>query len=257
MSIRALIVDDEPLAREKIRTFLADDSEIEVVAECGDGRSAAIAIMEHNPDLVFLDVQMPEQDGFAALEAVRDVRLPVVIFATAYDEYALKAFDVHALDYLLKPFDRARFAAAVARAKRRVRSERRPADRESVLALLSELGRGPQGRWLDRLVVKARGRVFFVSVDEIDWIEASGNYAQLHIGSESHLIRSTMKALEARLDPARFLRVHRSAIINISRIQHIEPWSSGEYLITLRSGATVRSGVTYREALTALMENPS
>lgn len=256
MSIRALIVDDEPLAREKIRTLLADDSEIEVVGECGDGRSAAIAIMKHDPDLIFLDVQMPELDGFAALDAVQGVRLPIVIFVTAYDEYALKAFDVHALDYLLKPFDRARFTAALARAKKRVRRDRRPGDRDSALELLSELGRERMGTRLDRLVVKARGRVFFVQVDEIDWFEAAGNYVELHVGSESHLIRSTMKALEERLDPSRFLRVHRSAIVNISRIQHIEPWSSGEFLITLRSGATVRSGETYREALTTLMENP-
>ncbi|NIR42440.1 MAG: response regulator transcription factor [Gemmatimonadetes bacterium] len=256
MSIRALIVDDEPLAREKIRTLLAEDPEVEVVAECGDGRSAAAAIVEHDPDLVFLDVQMPEVDGFTALDAVRGVRLPIVIFVTAHDEYALRAFEVHALDYLLKPFDRGRFTAALARAKERVYSDRRSADRDPVFELLDELRRERRGRWLDRLVVKARGRVFFVPANAIDWIEAAGNYVELHVGSESHLIRSTMKAMEERLDPARFLRVQRSAIVNISRIQHIEPWSSGEYLITLKSGAAVQSGASYREALKALMENP-
>lgn len=257
MSIRALIVDDEPLAREKIRTLLADDSEVEVVAECGDGRSAAKAIIEHEPDLVFLDVQMPEVDGFAALDAAQGVRMPIVIFVTAYDEYALQAFEVHALDYLLKPFDRDRFATALTRAKQRVQSDRHFADRESMLELLSELRRERRGGWLERLVVKSRGRVFFVPAGEIDWIEAAGNYVELHIGSQSHLIRSTMKTLEERLDPALFLRVRRSAIVNISRIQHIEPWSNGEYLITLKSGANVKSGVAYREALRTLMENPS
>jgi two-component system LytT family response regulator len=257
MNIRALIVDDEPLAREKIRTLLADDSEIEIVGECGDGRTAADAIVEHDPDLVFLDVQMPEADGFAALEAVRDVRLPIVIFVTAYDEYALKAFDVHALDYLLKPFDRARFTAALARAKKRVHSDRHSGDRERLFDLLSEVQRMREGGWLERLVVKARGRVFFVPVDEIDWIEAAGNYVQLHVGSDSHRIRTTMKALEERLDPTRFIRVRRSAIVNISRIQQIEPWFNGEYLITFRSGAAVTSGASYREALKALMKNPA
>jgi two-component system LytT family response regulator len=256
MSIRALIVDDEPLAREKIRTLLAGDSEVEVVAECGDGRSAAIAIVEHDPDLVFLDVQMPEVDGFAALDAVRGVRLPIVIFVTAFDEYALKAFEVHALDYLLKPFDRARFSAALARAKQRVHSDRRSAEREPARELLDQLRHERRLDWLDRLVVKARGRVFFVSVEEIDWIQAAGNYVELHIGSDSHLVRSTMRALEARLNPAHFIRVQRSAIINIPRIHHIEPWSDGEYLITLQSGATLKSGASYHEALKRLMENP-
>lgn len=257
MSIRALIVDDEPLAREKIRTLLAEDPDVEVVAECGDGRNAAMAIVEQDPDLVFLDVQMPEVDGFAALDAVRGVRQPIVIFVTAYDEYAIKAFEVHALDYLLKPFDRTRFSAALARAKERIRSDRRPAGGEPVIDLLNELRRERRDRWLERLVVKSRGRVFFVSTNEIDWIEAAGNYVKLHIGSDAHLIRSRMKALEQRLDPDRFLRVHRSAIVNIARINQIEPWSGGEYVITLESGATIKSGASYREALTTLMENPS
>jgi two-component system LytT family response regulator len=256
MSIRALIVDDEPLAREKIRSLLADDSEVVVVAECGDGYSAAKAIIEHEPDLVFLDVQMPEADGFAALDAVQGVSMPVVIFVTAYDDYALQAFEVHALDYLLKPFDRDRFITALNRAKRQVQSDRQSTQREPLLALLHELRRERRGGWLERLVVKTRGRVFFVATGEIDWIEAAGNYVQLHVGSESHLIRSTMKALEERLDPDLFLRVRRSAIVNISRIQHIEPWSNGEYLITLTAGANVMSGAAYREALKALMENP-
>jgi two-component system LytT family response regulator len=256
MNIRALIVDDEPLAREKIRTLLADDSEVVVVAECGDGHSAAKAIIEHEPDLVFLDVQMPEADGFAALDAVQGVSMPVVIFVTAYDDYALQAFEVHALDYLLKPFDRDRFISALTRAKRQVQSDRQSTQREPITALLHELRRERRGGWLERLVVKTRGRVFFVATGEIDWIEAAGNYVQLHVGSESHLIRSTMKTLEERLDPDLFLRVRRSAIVNISRIQHIEPWSSGEYLITLKSGADVMSGAAYREALKALMENP-
>ncbi len=253
--IRALIVDDEPLAREKIRTLVAADGEIEVVDECGDGRAAAAAILEHDPDLVFLDVQMPEMDGFAALEAVGGERTPVVVFVTAYDEYALKAFEVRALDYLLKPFDRTRFEAALARAKERVEADRGGGLAERIDGLLGEL-RGEHGRWLEHLVVKSRGRIFFVSVDEVERIEAAGNYVELHIGDDEHLVRGTLKGLEQKLDPARFIRVHRSHIVNIRRIREIHPWFNGDYRIVLQSGAEITSGGSYRDALRDLLENP-
>ncbi len=256
MQIRALIVDDEPLAREKIRTLLAGDPEIEVVRECAGGRDAVNAIREHTPDLLFLDIQMPELDGFGVLQQIGRERIPVIIFVTAYDEYALKAFEVHALDYLLKPFDRDRFETALGRAKKRVRSQRTDDLNERVVSLLTQLQERSGGDWLERLVVKTSGRIYFVSVDEIDWIEAAGNYVELHVGSRSHLVRVTMKGLEERLDPREFVRVHRSAIVNIRRIREMQPWFSGEYLLVLEGGAKVTTGQSYRPALRTLLGNP-
>jgi two-component system LytT family response regulator len=254
--IRTLIVDDEPLAREKLRTLLAGDDEIEIVGECGDGLAAAQAILENDPDLVFLDVQMPEVDGFGALDTVGGRRTPVVVFVTAYDEYALRAFDVHALDYLLKPFDRDRFVAALSLAKKRVRADRTSELGESLSTLLEELSANPKARYLDRLVVKSGGRIYFVPVDEIDWVEAAGNYAQVNVGEAKHLIRSTMKALEQKLDPAAFMRIHRSAIVNLSRIKEIHPWFNGDYTIKLTSGAEVQTGESYRSTIKQLLDNP-
>ncbi len=255
--IRVLIVDDEPLAREKIRMLLSRDAEIEVAGEYGDGRSAAEAILEQSPDLVFLDVQMPEMDGFETLRAIAGARAPVVVFVTAYDEYALRAFEVHALDYLLKPFDAQRFTAALEAAKHRVRTDRGVALGDRLQRLLGALERERGERWLKRLVVKSRGRIFFVPVDDIDWIEAAGNYVGLHVGEREHLIRATMKVLEEQLDPAGFVRVHRSYIVNIGRIRQIEPWFNGEYVITLEGGAQITSGGSYRAALKRLLKNPA
>ena len=257
MQIRALIVDDEPLAREKIRTLLAGDPEIEVVGECAGGRDAVNAIREHTPDLLFLDIQMPELDGFGVLQQIGRERIPVIVFVTAYDEYALKAFEVHALDYLLKPFDRDRFETALGRAKKQVRSQQTDDLNERVVSLLTQLQERSEGDWLERLVVKTSGRIYFVSVDEIDWIEAAGNYVELHVGSRSHLVRMTMKGLEQRLDPRKFVRVHRSAIINIRRIREIQPWFSGEYLVVLEGGAKVNTAQSYRPALRTLLGNPA
>jgi len=256
MKIRTLIVDDEPLAREKIRTLLAGDPEIELVGECGDGTAAAAAMVKKDPDLVFLDVQMPEMDGFAALEAVGGGRMPVVVFVTAFDEYALKAFEVHALDYLLKPFDRQRFSAALRRAKERIRSDRGRALGGRVEELLGELRERGERRWLEQLVVKSKGRIFFVDLDAIERIEAAGNYVELHTEEEAHLIRGTMKRLEERLDPKRFLRVHRSHIVNLQRIREVHPWFNGDYRIVMKSGAQVTTGGAYRDALSSLLDNP-
>lgn len=255
MTIRALIVDDEPLAREKLRTLLGQDPEIEIVRECGGGRAAVASILDDAPDLVFLDIQMPELDGFGVLEAVGVDRIPVVVFVTAYDEYALKAFEVHALDYLLKPFDRERFEAALTRAKRHVRSEGTGDFNERIYSLLSKLEDKQERTWLDRLVVRSGGRIYFVPVDEIDWIEAAGNYVELHAGEEAHLIRGTMKGLEGRLDPCHFVRVHRSAIVNIRRIREIQPWFRGEYMIVLQGGRQITTGGSYRNALKELLDN--
>ena len=255
MSIRTLIVDDEPLAREKVRTLLAGDPDVEVIGECGDGPAAAAAILERDPDLVFLDVQMPEMDGFAVLDAVGTERVPAVIFVTAFDEYALKAFDVHALDYLLKPFDRQRFEAALQRAKERIRTDRGRDLDERIDSLLDELRDRGRTRWLERWVVKSHGRIFFVDVDEIERIEAAGNYVELHTGTASHLIRGTMKALERRLDPERFVRVHRSHMINWRHIREVHPWFNGDFRIVMKSGAEVTTGGAYRETLRELLDN--
>lgn len=255
MTIRTLIVDDEPLAREKIRTLLDTDVEVEIVGECGDGRSAAAAIIESDPDLVFLDVQMPEMDGFAALEAVGGRSTAVIVFVTAYDEYAVKAFDVHALDYLLKPFDRGRFLSALERAKKRVRADRDSGLNERIESLLEEVRAGGEDRWLEHLVVRSRGRIFFVRTDEIDRVTAAGNYVELYVGGESHLIRGTMKGLERRLDPSRFARVHRSHIVNIRRIREIHPWFNGDYRIVLEAGDEITTGAAYRNTLRRLLDN--
>jgi two-component system LytT family response regulator len=242
-----LIVDDEPLARERIRALLAVDPDIEVVAECGDGQAAVSAIHKLTPDLLFLDVQMPDLDGFGVLEAVGAEHMPVTIFVTAFDSYALQAFEVHALDYLLKPFETERFRKALERAKAQIHREQGGEVSQRLLALLE--GVTAEHKPLERLVVKAGGRVYFLRTEEIDWIEAAGNYLRLHVGTESHLLRETMNALEARLDPDKFLRIHRSTIVNIERIQELHPWFKGDYVVILRDGTQLTLSRSYRQKL--------
>ena len=256
--IRCLIVDDEPLARERIRTLLADVSDIEIVGECQDGRKAVAAIHKHAPDLLFLDVQMPGMDGFGVLESLPPEQIPVVIFVTAYDQYALRAFEAQALDYLLKPFDRERFQKALRRARTQVRQQK-SGERESalapkILALLESLQAGQ--KHLHRLVIKSGGHVFFLRTEEIDWIEAAGNYVRLHAGGEEHLLRETMNALEGRLDPQKFLRIHRSTIVNIERIQELHPWFKGEHVVILRGGTRLTLSRGFREKLQRLLGKP-
>ena len=247
--IRTLIVDDEPLAREKIVDLLVDDGEIEIIGECGDGLAAVAAIEDHKPDLLFLDVQIPELDGFGVLEAIEQT--PVIIFVTAYDQYALRAFEVHALDYLLKPFDRERFDKALQRAKHQFERERAGAVNRELVALLADLKSRPKP--LERLVIKAGGRVFFLRVDEIDWIEAAANYVKLHAGGEAHLLRETINGLAAKLDPDKFLRVHRSIIVNLEHVKEIQPWFHGDYVILMQDGAQLTSSRNYREQLRKLL----
>ncbi|HKQ77678.1 MAG TPA: LytTR family DNA-binding domain-containing protein [Blastocatellia bacterium] len=247
--IRTLVVDDEPLARERITDLLAHDAEAEIIGECGDGLAAVAAIEHHKPDLLFLDVQMPELDGFGVLEAIESA--PVTIFVTAYDQYALRAFEVHALDYLLKPFDRERFDKALQRAKRQIARERAGAVNQELVALLADLKTRPKP--LERLVIKAGGRVFFLRVDEIDWIEAAANYVKLHAGKESHLLRETINGLAAKLDPDKFLRIHRSIIVNLERVKELQPWFHGDYVVIMQDGAQLTSSRNYREHLRKLL----
>lgn len=244
-----MVVDDEPLARERVCTLLAAEQDVEVVAECADGVDAVAALRSARPDIVFLDVQMPGMDGFEVLDAIGPDRLPAVVFVTAYDSYALKAFEVHAVDYLLKPFDRERFLSALARARLDLRADdvgRR------ILALVADLMRDRRPQ--QRIVVKAAGRVFFLRPAEIDWMEAAGNYVRLHVGKQTHLVRETMKGLEERLDPDTFVRVHRSRIVNLDRVREIQPWFHGEHVILLESGEQLTTSRRHSIRLQELLE---
>ena len=248
--IRVLIVDDEPAARAAIRTLLADDAEVRVVGECPDGRAALQAIQDDAPDLLFLDVQMPEMDGFALLRALDPADLPVVVFVTAYDQYAVQAFDVHALDYLLKPFDDQRFRVALGRAKRQVRQGTLGALSQQLLALLDGGGAAAgDGRYLKRLVIKSGGRVTILGVKDIDWIEAEGDFVKIHAGRAWHLLRETMKRLETQFDPARFVRIHRSTIVNVERIKELQPYFRGEYVVILHDGTSLKLSRGYKDHL--------
>jgi len=247
--IKCLIADDEPHARRLIRTLLEKKSDFEIVAECGDGRSAVDAARRLHPDLLFLDVQMPGMDGFEVLASLAEGRLPSVIFVTAYDRYALKAFDVHALDYLLKPEDEDRFAQTLERAKAAIRGGAADEDRRKLEALLLDLQRSNPG--FSRLLLKSAGRITFLPLEEIDWIEAAGNYMRVHAGKETHLMRETMASLESRLDPMRFVRIHRSVIVNLDRIQELVPSQKGEFDVRLRGGSLLTLSRKYRPEIEA------
>ena len=247
MSIRTLIVDDEPLARERIRMLLEDQPDLEIVTESANGTEALREIQRLAPDLVFLDIQMPEFTGFEVLDHLDPARIPVIIFVTAYDQYALKAFEVCALDYLLKPFDRERFNRALARARTELDRRKAGQVNDQVLKLLSELQQ--RKKYLEKLIIRDGGRVFFLRADEIDWIEAAGNYVRLHTGKEEYLYRETMLNLEAQLNSERFVRIHRSAIVNIERIKELQPWFRGDYVIVLRDNQKLTLSRTYRGRL--------
>jgi two-component system LytT family response regulator len=257
--IRTLIVDDEPLARRNLRLLLEKDPQIEVVDECRNGREAVKAIHALSPDLIFLDIQMPEMDGFDVLEHVGPDQIQAIIFVTAFDQYALKAFDVHALDYLLKPFDDERFAHALRRAKAQIEAREINRLSKRLLALLDEresqrASSSHRRDYLTRLMIKVSGRVVLLKVDEIDFIEADGNYAKLHVGRKAHLLREKMHDLEQRLDPARFVRIHRSVIVNLDRIKEMHPHFNGDYIVVLDDGRQLRLSRTRRENLEARLK---
>jgi two-component system LytT family response regulator len=245
--MRVLIVDDEPLACERLRTILAGEPDIEVVGESRDGISAVAAICKLSPDLVFLDVQMPEMDGFAVLEQLDARHMPVIVFVTAYDQYAIKAFEVAALDYLLKPFDRERFGKALARGRSEYARRNSPDVNARLLSALTEWKQRKQ--YVERFVVRSGGRVFFLRTDEVDCIEAAGNYVRLHAGKEEYLHRETMVNIEKSLDPAHFARVHRSWIVNVDRVKVLEPMFRGDYIAVLRHGRRVPMSKAYRDRL--------
>ncbi len=251
MSLRILIVDDEPLAREGIRTLLQKLKGIEIIGECSDGVQAVEEIRTNHPDLVFLDIQMPEVSGFDVIEQVGSTAIPVVVFVTAYDEHALKAFNVHALDYLLKPVDSDRLALAVERAKSYLSGLRKSEMSGKIDALLEGLRGGK--RYAERIMVKSPGRITFLNVGEVDWIEADGDYVCLHAGGRKHLVRDKIGDLESRLDPALFARIHRSSIVRLGQIKEMQPLFSGEYSVLLFSGDRLTLSRTYRDKLFATM----
>ena len=236
MKIRTLIVDDEPLARERMRMFLAEEPDIEVLAECEDGFKAVEKITATTPDLLFLDVQMPDMDGFEVLRRLPETVLPVVIFTTAHDQHAIRAFDSSALDYLLKPFKPARFKAALQRAREIINNKQAAAAARNLLAALGQPAIPAPHPQLTRLAVKTEGRVIFVPLETIQAIEAAGKYAVVHVGKENHLLRETMASLEAQLPPTRFLRISRSVIVSIDQIQELQPMMKGENVIVLKNG---------------------
>jgi two-component system, LytTR family, response regulator len=249
--LRTLIVDDEPLARDGVRMHLEDQHDIEVIGECADGEEALAMIRATEPDLVFLDVQMPGLDGFGVLEALRDGRMPEIVFVTAYDQFALQAFESYALDYLLKPYDADRFQRSLDRVRTHLRGRRRIEADARLLCMLDEMRSRPQ--YLERIVVRSGGRILILRIDDIDWIEAAANYVKLHVGGRTYLLRETMTRMEQQLDPERFVRIHRSTIVRVDRIRMLEPLFQGDYLVILEDGSRLPSSRGYRDNLQTLM----
>ena len=249
--IKALIVDDEPLARRKIREMLEEDDEIVSISESSNAGDAIHKMQEESPDILFLDVEMPEADGFSVIASLEQKALPLVVFVTAYNQYALKAFEVYAFDYLLKPFDYERFERTLQRAKSKLKEVKQE---DLVRQIRSFFSKAKWGSTLpSRLAVKDGQRVSFVNVRDIDWIEAEGNYVRIHTGKESHLLREAISNMESRLDPSRFLRIHRSAIVNVDRIRELQSWFHGEYHVILQNGKQLLLTRSYRDNLRELL----
>jgi len=249
--VRALIVDDEPLARAHLRSLLRDRGDVDVIGECGDGRSAIDQIKKLTPELVLLDIQMPELDGLEVIREVGPAEMPAVVFVTAYDEHALAAFEVHAFDYILKPVSRQRFTAAIDRVVGLIRTDALATERP--LDALIEAMRSERTA-LDRIAVKADGRVVFIRVNEIDWIEADDDLVRIHTGKVVHAHRSTLTHLEERLPASKFLRVHRSTLVNVDRIREIQPWFQGDWVLILADGTRLHSGKSYRSKVREYIE---
>ncbi|MGH7620658.1 MAG: LytR/AlgR family response regulator transcription factor [Gemmatimonadaceae bacterium] len=264
MPLSVVIADDEAAARARLRRFMSDEPDVQIVAECEDGKSAVAAVLEHRPDLVFLDVRMPELNGFQVLDSVPRDTVPHFVFVTAFKDYALDAFAVDALDYLLKPFDAARFKATLRRARQRIADR---ADRTPLLEAIHQLGRlrtdleaavarlpanggtGDAPATLDRITVKADGRVMFVKTTDVDFIESAANYVRLHVGPQMYSVREKIGTLADRLDRKQFARIHRTTIVNIDRIREVQPWFSGDAIVILRDGKKLRLSRLYRRSL--------
>jgi two-component system LytT family response regulator len=262
MTVKTLIVDDEPLARSRLRKLLSAEDGVEIVGECASAEEAIGVIESALPDLVFLDVQMPGMDGFQMLAKLETPALPAIIFVTAFDDYALRAFEVHALDYLLKPYSRARFVDAFRRAREQLERESAAAADRRLLGLLAELRARESGGAAalvtvhehERLVVKSDGRMFFVRPADIDWVEASANYVRLHARGESYQLRESMKRMEERLPRGTFVRIHRSVIVNLDRVRELQPWFHGEYVVILTDGTKLTASRAYASRLRELMQ---
>ena len=246
-TIRTLVVDDEPFARKKLHTLLQDEPDFEIVGDAGNGKEAIELIRAQKPDLMFLDIQMPEMDGFQTLETLGEDERPAIVFVTAFDQFALRAFELHALDYLLKPFDHERLQKTLNRVRRQFRDESSEEINAKLNLLLSHLKEKP--KYLQRLMIKASGNIYFLKTDEIDWIEAAGNYVTLYTGKKTHLLRETMTSLTEKLDPEQFVRIHRSQIVNIDRIQKLQTDLHGDYVIKMHTGKELTLTRTYRDSL--------
>jgi len=250
MKIRTLVVDDEPIARARVVSLLKQEDDIEVVGECANGQQAVSAIESTSPDLLFLDIQMPEVDGLQLARTIQSSGTPAVVFVTAYDEYALRAFEVHALDFLLKPFSAERFRSALGHAREHVTQRRK------VGSSLPSSPRNQNGVPRNRLMIKSSGRIHFVRMADIDWCEAQGNYVRVHVGQQEHLVRDTMSHLESELDPQQFVRIHRSTIVNVDRIQEMQSSFNGEYVVLLRTGMRLTLSRGYRDSIQARLGKP-
>jgi two-component system LytT family response regulator len=250
MKVRTLIADDELLARERLRQLLANRPEIELIGECADGRQAIDEIRKKTPELIFLDIQMPELDGFAVLDAINLELMPVIVFVTAHDKFALRAFDVHAVDYLLKPFDRERFESALRRALEQVRHRGDPTRTQAQTDVLA--GMPSPAKPVDRLAIKSAGRITILKTADIAWIEAAHNYVEIHEDKRSHLLRETMGGIEQKLRPEKFVRISRSVIVNVDRVKELQPTFYGEYKVTLLNGTVLTLSRRYRNKLPLL-----
>jgi|HubBroStandDraft_6_1064221.scaffolds.fasta_scaffold04770_4 two-component system LytT family response regulator len=259
MPVRTVIADDERLARQKLMILLESEPAVNVVAECQDGRQTVAAIRSFRPEMLLLDIQMPDLDGFQVLSEISAEEMPVVIFTTAYDQYAIRAFESNALDYLLKPFDRERLHHAVARAQSELRKSRDHAITHRILNLLSQVRPAASATTQpdQRLVIKANGRVVFLDLENIEWVEAAANYVRLHVGKDSYLFRETISRISERLDPNHFVRIHRSTIVNVSKIKELIPVNSGEYVVVLKTGRELSCSRGYRTTLQEIIDKSS
>ncbi len=255
MKIRTLIVDDEPFARQKVRSILEKARDIEIIGECENGEDAMALIRDLQPDLVFMDMIMPEKTGLEVLQAIGGDDPPYVVFITAHNDFAIEAFEAQASDYLLKPFDAERFQKALQKARRHIHLKQNVNLYDQLQHLLNTSA--TPATYLERLMIKSGDDIIFVKTDEIDWIEAAGNYVNLHLGKRSYLYRDTMNHLQTRLDPARFVRIHRSKIVNVERISRLQSWSHGEYVIIMKDKTELFLTRTYRDNLLGMFDRPA